>query len=155
MSSLSVHLWMGGPVTSCSGMWILPLGPLLVRLVLGQGTASRSMVGSVHGRPVTRYADRCDSSQVPGRAPTRPLGGFLCRKDWPQMAAKRGWNWVTGLFQGPRPGLRSAVLPLGAWTGMSLTRPLTGQDSSWSQATGTFQDLQLDWGWRACYPRHG
>lgn len=54
--------------------------PLFVGLVLAQGSASGSIVGSIRGRPVTSYAGECNSSQVPGRIPSRPRGELLGRQ---------------------------------------------------------------------------
>lgn len=63
----SVH---GEPVTSCTGVYrfclipgltTLPLGPLSVGLVLGQGPTSGLVAGFVHDRSVTN----CDICTLP------------------------------------------------------------------------------------------
>ena len=58
------------------------------RVVLEQG----SKVGSLDSRPITRCADGCGSSQVPGKAPVWSLDGSLGGQNWPWTVAERAWN---------------------------------------------------------------
>lgn len=120
-------------------------------------TSSRTLVsstGTVTSVPqclqtaslFSRYANSCGSFWVPGKAPNRSLGGW----DWLRITAEWGWNWVTGLLQGPQlgpkiiglpQGHRQAYLPLGPWADRTIPRP-------WLQAAGArLQDCFKDHNW--------
>lgn len=63
---------------------------LFSMVVLGQGCASRSIVGFLDSKSVTGCVDGCGSHQVPGKVPARSLGGSLGRQDFPWTVAERG-----------------------------------------------------------------
>lgn len=123
-----------------TGKNFLLVGPHVMVLPLGSwsnSTLACSPVESTAERAVT--VDKCGFLQVTGRSPTGSLGRSLGRQGW--LQTERGWNWVTGLHQGPQLRLESAGLLPGTWMGMPLARFLGRQNAPWTEA-------KYDWSWK-------